>query len=249
MIHTFDLTIPELSGPERRKAYVWLPRACDEDPEARFPVLYMFDGQNVFFDADASFGTSWKMYDYLNAEQPDVIVAAVACSQTGRMAEYSPFSHENGDAGHVDARGRSTMAWLLGTFKPSIDARFPTLTDRDNTLIAGSSMGGLMSLYAALDYNGAFSRAACLSPSLWVHPRKSLRMIERARIAPDTCIYFDYGTQEMGNHPKNTEVLCAACSALLHKGVDLTFRLVPGGTHSEESWAQRVPVMMKCLGL
>ena len=249
MIQTFDLTIPELSGGELRRAYVWLPNAYDGDPDARFPVLYMFDGQNVFFDEDASFGTSWRMYDYLNAGQPDVIVAAVSCSQTGRMAEYSPFSHENGDAGHVNARGRSTMEWLLGEFKPSIDAQYPTLTDRDNTLIAGSSMGGLMSLYAALDYNGAFSRAACLSPSLWVHPRKSLRMIERARIAPDTCIYFDYGTQEMGNHPKNTEVLCAACSALLHKGVDLTFRLVPGGTHSEESWAQRVPVMMKCLGL
>ena len=249
MIQTFDLTIPELSGGELRRAYVWLPDAYDGDPDARFPVLYMFDGQNVFFDEDASFGTSWRMYDYLNAGQPDVIVAAVSCSQTGRMAEYSPFSHENGDAGHVNARGRSTMEWLLGEFKPSIDAQYRTLPDRDNTLIAGSSMGGLMSLYAALDYNGAFSRAACLSPSLWVHPRKSLRMIERARIAPDTCIYFDYGTQEMGNHPKNTEVLCAACSAMLHKGVDLTFRLVPGGTHSEESWAQRVPVMMKCLGL
>lgn len=249
MIQTFDLTIPELPGGELRRAYVWLPDAYDGDPDARFPVLYMFDGQNVFFDEDASFGTSWRMYDYLNAGQPDVIVAAVSCSQTGRMAEYSPFSHENGDAGHVNARGRSTMEWLLGEFKPSIDAQYRTLPDRDNTLIAGSSMGGLMSLYAALDYNGAFSRAACLSPSLWVHPRKSLRMIERARIAPDTCIYFDYGTQEMGNHPKNTEVLCAACSALLHKGVDLTFRLVPGGTHSEESWAQRVPVMMKCLGL
>lgn len=249
MIQTFDLTIPELSGGELRRAYVWLPNAYDGDPDARFPVLYMFDGQNVFFDEDASFGTSWRMYDYLNAGQPDVIVAAVSCSQTGRMAEYSPFSHENGDAGHVNARGRSTMEWLLGEFKPSIDAQYRTLPDRDNTLIAGSSMGGLMSMYAALDYNGAFSRAACLSPSLWVHPRKSLRMIERARIAPDTCIYFDYGTQEMGNHPKNTEVLCAACSALLHKGVDLTFRLVPGGTHSEESWAQRVPVMMKCLGL
>ena len=249
MIQTFDLTIPELSGGELRRAYVWLPDAYDGDPDARFPVLYMFDGQNVFFDEDASFGTSWRMYDYLNAGQPDVIVAAVSCSQTGRMAEYSPFSHENGDAGHVNARGRSTMEWLLGEFKPSIDAQYRTLPDRDNTLIAGSSMGGLMSLYAALDYNGAFSRAACLSPSLWVHPRKSLRMIERARIAPDTCIYFDYGTQEMGNHPKNTEELCAACSALLHKGVDLTFRLVPGGTHSEESWAQRVPVMMKCLGL
>ena len=249
MIQTFDLTIPELSGEESRKAYIWLPNAYDDDPEARFPVLYMFDGQNVFFDEDASFGVSWQLYDYLEAEQPDVIVAEVSSSATGRMSEYSPFSHENGDDGHVDARGRSTVGWLLGRFKPMIDAEYRTLPDRNNTLIAGSSMGGLMSLFAALDYNSVFSRAACLSPSLWVHPRKSLRMIERARIAPDTCIYFDYGTLELGNHPKNAEVLCAACSALLRKGVDLTFLLVPGGTHSEESWAQRVPVMMKCLGL
>ena len=249
MIQTFDLTIPELSGEESRKAYIWLPNAYDDDPEARFPVLYMFDGQNVFFDEDASFGVSWQLYDYLEAEQPDVIVASVSSSATGRMSEYSPFSHENGDEGHVDARGRSTVGWLLGRFKPMIDAEYRTLPDRNNTLIAGSSMGGLMSLFAALDYNSVFSRAACLYPSLWVHPRKSLRMIERARIAPDTCIYFDYGTLELDNHPKNAEVLCAACSALLRKGVDLTFRLVPGGTHSEESWAQRVPVMMKCLGL
>lgn len=249
MIQTFDLTIPELSGEESRKAYIWLPNAYDNDPEARFPVLYMFDGQNVFFDEDASFGVSWQLYDYLEAEQPDVIVAAVSSSATGRMSEYSPFSHENGDDGHVDARGRSTVGWLLGRFKPMIDAEYRTLPDRNNTLIAGSSMGGLMSLFAALDYNSVFSRAACLSPSLWVHPRKSLRMIERARIAADTCIYFDYGTQEIGNHPENPQVLFDACSALLRKGVDLTFRLVPGGTHSEESWAQRVPVMMKCLGL
>ena len=188
MIQTFDLTIPELSGEESRKAYIWLPNAYDDDPEARFPVLYMFDGQNVFFDEDASFGVSWQLYDYLEAEQPDVIVAAVSSSATGRMSEYSPFSHENGDEGHVDARGRSTVGWLLGRFKPMIDAEYRTLPDRNNTLIAGSSMGGLMSLFAALDYNSMFSRAACLSPSLWVHPRKSLRMIERARIAPDTCI-------------------------------------------------------------
>lgn len=249
MIRKFNITIPELSGGERRKAYVYLPRAYDEDPQACFPVLYMFDGQNVFFDADASFGTSWDMYNYLNAEQPPVIVAAVACSQTGRMAEYSPFSHDNGDEGRVFARGRSYMEWLLGTFKPMIDDRYRTLPDRENTLIAGSSMGGLMSLYAALDYNEAFSRAACLSPSLWVHPRKALRMINCAQIDPDTCIYFDYGTEEIGNHPDNPRVLCDACGALLRKGVNLTFRIVPGGTHSEASWAERVPVMMKCLGL
>ncbi len=249
MIHKFDLCIPELSGNERRSAYVYLPQAYEEDPQARFPVLYMFDGQNVFFDSDASFGTSWNMYNYLNEERTPVIVAAVSCSETGRMAEYSPFSHDQGSDGPVLARGRSYMQWLLHSFKPMIDGQLRTLPDREHTLIAGSSMGGLMSLYAVLDYNDAFSRAGCLSPSLWVHPRKVLRMIHRANIAPDTCVYLDYGTEEIRNHPQNPEVLYAACNALLRKNLDLTFRIVPGGTHSEASWAQQVPIMMRCLGL
>lgn len=249
MIQTFDLTIPELSGGELRRAYVWLPDAYDGDPDARFPVLYMFDGQNVFFDEDASFGTSWRMYDYLNAGQPDVIVAAVSCSQTGRMAEYSPFSHENGDAGHVNARGRSTMEWLLGEFKPSVDAQYRTLPDRDNTLIAGSSMGGLMALYGAACYNRVFQRAACLSPSLWVDPSKIYNLIARANIKNDTTIYMDYGSQEINNHEGSADALISMAQLLLRKRVNLTFRIVPGGTHSEASWEQQIPVFMDCLGL
>lgn len=252
MVEKWPVAIPQLSGKMERNVYVYLPDQLGDDPDARFPVLYMFDGHNVFFDSDATYGKSWGMKDYMDETGTPLIIVAVECNHGrnyARLKEYSPFTFNDPKFGRIVGKGRRYMDWLVNTLKPMIDSRYPTLPEREATFIAGSSMGGLMSLYAALDYNGAFSRAACLSPSLWVHPRKSLRMIERARIAPDTCIYFDYGTQEMGNHPKNTEVLCAACSALLHKGVDLTFRLVPGGTHSEESWAQRVPVMMKCLGL
>ena len=66
MLHTWELTIPQLEPADlRRRAYLYLPEAYDEDPDARFPVLYMFDGQNVFLDSDASFGRSWRMLDYL----------------------------------------------------------------------------------------------------------------------------------------------------------------------------------------
>ena len=109
-------------------------------------------------------------------------------------------------------------------------------------------MGGLMSLYAATAFNDVFGRAACLSPSLWLAPAKARRFIRQAEISPDTLIYMDYGGEEMANHASNLSALTTCSSALLQKGVDLTFRIVPGGTHSEASWARQIPVFMKCLG-
>lgn len=250
MLHKWELTIPQLSGDLPRRAYLYLPRAYEENPAARFPVLYMFDGHNVFLDADAAFGTSWGMYDYMNETGTPLIIAAVECNSVGdgRLCEYSPFSHSTPSLGDIQARGRTTMQWLLREFKPMIDERVRTLPDRENTLIAGSSMGGLMALYAVTSYNRYFGRAACLSPSLWVSPAKVRRMIRQADIAPDTCIYLGYGSREMNNHSDSREALFATCQSLLHRGVDLTFRIVPGGTHSEASWREQVPVFMQCLG-
>ena len=251
MITKWELSIPRLSPELSRTAYLYLPEMYDEEPDMRFPVLYMFDGQNVFFDEDASFGKSWGLYDFLTEAAPPLIVAAVSCNPVGdgRLIEYSPFSHTTSRLGVINARGRTMMNWLVHDFKPQIDAMARTLPDRENTLIAGSSMGGLMSLYAALDYNDVFSRAACLSPSLWVDPVKVRRMIRASEIAPDTCIYMDYGSREMGNHYRNQDALFSACQMLLHKGVDLTFRIVPGGAHSEASWQERFPLALACLGI
>lgn len=251
MLHTWSLTIPSLFPEVSRRAYLYVPDGYDEQPEACFPVLYMFDGHNIFLDSESAFGTSWGMYDYMNATGTPLIIAAVACNPVGdlRLREYSPFSHVTPSLGDIRALGRTTMDWLVGEFKPMIDAQLRTLPDRENTLIAGSSMGGLMALYAACAYNDVFSRAACLSPSLWVSPAKVRAMIRRGHFAPDTCVYMDYGAQELGNHEGMRETFFAATQALFARGVDLTARIVPGGTHSEASWAQRVPAFMSCLGL
>lgn len=250
MLHKWNLTIKTLSPDLVRRAYLYLPKAYNEKPDARFPVLYMFDGQNVFLDQDATFGTSWGMYDYMNETDTELIIAAVECSSVGndRLREYSPFSHSDPGLGRIDALGRTYMDWLVGSFKPMIDRRFRTLPDREHTLIAGSSMGGLMSLYACGMYNEVFSRAACLSPSLWVDPAKVRNMLKRSRFAPDTVLYLSYGEDEMGNHDKTPEALLAACQSLFGKGVNLTFRVVPDGSHCEASWREQIPVMMKCLG-
>lgn len=250
MLHTWDISIPTLMPKLKRRAYLYLPRAYEENPNARFPVLYMLDGQNVFLDSEASFGRSWGMYDYMNETDTPLIIAAVSCNPVGnnRLCEYSPFTYEDPRAGLIEGRGRLMLDWMTRRFKPMIDRRLRTLPDRSNTLIAGSSMGGLLSLYAVTHNNDVFSRAACLSPSLWVNPARSRRMLQKASLAPDTMIYMDYGAQEMANHEATRDLLLSTCQSLYVRGTDLTFRIVPGGTHSEDSWRAQVPVFMKCLG-
>ena len=173
MIDKWPISYPAITGKEDRNVYVYIPDCAEEDEEARFPVLYMFDGHNVFFDVDASYGKAWGMKEYMDATETPMIIVAVDCNHSrthGRLKEYSPFDFEFGDVGPIRARGKTTMNWFARTLKPLIDEKYPTLPEREHTFIAGSSMGGLMSLYAILAHNDVYSRACCLSPSLWVAP-------------------------------------------------------------------------------
>ena len=251
MVYKWDLTIPPLTGKKTRKGYIYLPDSYAKYPKRRYPVLYMFDGHNVFFDSDATYGKSWGMAEYLKKEKKDLIVVAVECNHegNGRLIEYSPISYENSTLGEIRGKGDIYMEWLVNELKPAIDAKLRTLPDRSNTLIGGSSMGGLMALYGAVAYNHIFQRAACLSSSLWVAPAKLFKLISQADIANDTCIYLDYGSEEIYNHAANAEALISICHLLLTKHVNLTFRIVPGGTHCEACWEKQIPIFMDCLGI
>ena len=251
MVKKWNVIIPKLSGDKTRRAYIYLPESYEKSKDKRYPVMYMFDGHNVFFDSDATYGKSWGMSKYMSKSKKDLIIVAVECNHEGnkRLVEYSPFSFEAPSLGKIKGKGKDYMKWLITELKPYIDEHYRTLPDRSNTSIAGSSMGGLMALYAACVFNNVFQRAACLSPSLWVGSGKVLEMIARAPIKNDTCIYMDYGSEEMRNHAANQESLISASHLLLAKRVNLTLRVVPGGNHSEASWEKQIPIFMECLGL
>lgn len=251
MVIKWDVVIEKLGDTKPRKAYIYLPEKYREDKDRRYPVMYMFDGHNVFFDEDATYGKSWGMARYMDESKKDLIIVAVECNHQGnsRLQEYSPINFENATLGKIKAKGSVYMNWMINTLKPYIDATYRTLPDRKNTIIAGSSMGGLMALYGATVYNHIFQRAACLSPSLWVSSGKILEMVARAHVRRDTCIYMDYGSEEMFNHAANAEALISTSHLLLTKRVNLAFRIVPGGTHCEASWEKQIPIFMDCLGL
>ncbi len=251
MVKKWFVKIPQLSGEMERRVYLYLPDSYEKQKEKRYPVMYMFDGHNVFFDSDATYGKSWGMNKYMVGAKKDLIIVAVECNHEGssRLEEYSPVNFDNSTLGKIKGRGRVYMNWLVNTLKPQIDQKYRTLTDRRNTIICGSSMGGLMALYGATVYNHLFQRAACLSPSLWVSPGKVLEFVARSHIRQDTCIYMDYGSEEMFNHAANAEALISTSHLLLTKRVNLALRVVPGGNHSEASWERQIPVFMDCLGL
>jgi predicted alpha/beta superfamily hydrolase len=250
MVEIFDITIPELTGDEPRRAYVYLPESYDDDRETRYPVLYMFDGHNVFFDEDATYGKSWGMNDYMEYTETPLIIAAVECNHdpdNGRLKEYSPYSFHDRKFGDVPGLGQVTMDWMVHSFKPEIDQHYRTLPDREHTFLAGSSMGGLMSLYALMEYNQYFSRAAALSPSLWVAPDKLEQLISHASLEPDTVLYMDYGSLEFFNHARMERAFSKIIQALLKRHVLLNCRVIPGGTHCEASWEKQIPFFMNTL--
>ncbi|MBO4886564.1 MAG: alpha/beta hydrolase [Clostridia bacterium] len=250
MIERWKTPVRPITGREPRTVYVYLPEAAENDPDARFPVLYMFDGHNVFFDEDATYGKSWGMGDYLDGTGTPLIVVAVDCNHrppNGRLSEYSPFSFDDGQFGHVEGQGQRFMDWLTGTLKPRIDRRYPTLPQRETTFIAGSSMGGLMSLYAVSAYNAVFSRAAALSPSVWLVREKMIPLLRQTRFAPGTVVYMDYGSREMGNHKGMLRCFTQTADALLARGVLLTSRIVPNGDHCEACWEEQIPFFMNIL--
>ncbi len=251
MVEINEITIPALSGDATRRCYIYLPDYYDADPTRRFPVMYMFDGHNVFFDSHATYGKSWGMNSFMTWTRKPLIIVAVECNHVGnrRLVEYSPFDFENSTLGAIQGRGKEYMDWMVNTLKPQIDATYRTLPEREHTILCGSSMGGLMALYGVVQYNSVFQRAACLSPSLWIAPVKIIELIALANIRNDTCIYMDYGSREIFNHVASAETLISASHLLLTKRVNLAFRIVPGGTHSEASWEQQIPVFMDCLGL
>jgi len=198
--------------------------------EHRYPVIYMHDGQNLF-DPARSFAGSWNV-DVAMAEVSldgfDAIVVGIPNMGADRLAEYSPFEHPELGGG----RGDLYLEFLINTLKPLIDERFLTIPDREHTGIVGSSMGGLISLYAFFRHPEVFGFAGVLSPSLWLTEEATFSFIEQAPL--------DVGSREGIHHVAKAlhlrDVLEEKGYAL---GDDLLWVEEEFGRHHEAAWARR----------
>lgn len=250
MIKRWTVSYPGATGYQRRRCYVYLPVDYDLDPERRYPVLYMFDGQNLFFNKDATFGKSWGLGRCLDRMHAPLIVAALECNpdpDNARLSEYCPFDWTDSQLGPFKGRGEQTMKWFINRFKPYIDSHFRTIPFREYTFIGGSSMGGLMALYAVTRHNEIFGRAASFSPTLDADVDKLSGIINESEIDPNTLVYMDYGAEEFRYEPFQIANFIRISSDLLHKEVMLQSRIAPRGTHTEASWEKQLPFAIKSL--
>ena len=247
MIIVKKIQIPELPTEKPRRLYVYLPKDYEKS-DRRYPVLYMFDGHNVFYDSHATYGKSWGMREYLTRTKMPLILVAVECNPEDhrRLSEYSPWDFSRWRLS-VSGQGKTTMDWFTKSLKPAIDAEYRTLPDRDHTGIAGSSMGGLMSLYALAEYNDVFSRAAALSPTLFLNPKPMWDLIKNSPLQLPTRLYLDYGSGETKEDPRAWSLMFKAAQLMTKKGAHVAARVVPDALHSEAYWEERIPVFMDYL--
>ena len=247
MITVTKIQIPALPTKKPRRLYVYVPKEYKLS-ERRYPVLYMFDGHNVFYNSHATYGKSWGMKEYLERTKLPLIVVAVECNTEGmrRINEYTPWDIRS-PYGNFDARGKETMEWFTKELKPEIDRTYRTLPDREHTLIAGSSMGGLMSIYALVAYNDVFSGAAALSPSLWVSMKRMKLLIEEKPLLAPTRIYMDLGTAEIDGRRKALADMFRTAQRLSLAGADVMASAIPGAVHNEAAWEKRIPIFFDYL--
>lgn len=210
-----------------------------ETSDKHYPVLYLQDGQNLFDDY-APFG-NWavdkKLAMMAEKGQGDIIIIAIDHAEKERIAEFTPSYRTKLGQG----QGKMYVRFLADTLKPYIDKTFRTLPEREFTGIGGSSMGGLISIYAGLMYPEVYSRLMVFSPSLWVAPNIHFHAISFDE-ASTTKLYLYAGRAESANMVPNIERFR---QALERQGVSnsLNFNIVidPDGTHNEARWGQEFP--------
>ncbi|MFN3329159.1 MAG: alpha/beta hydrolase, partial [Fervidobacterium pennivorans] len=234
-----DFYSPELGN--KRDIIIYLPPDYETSNE-RYPVLYMHDGQNIF-DASTSFsGVEWGADE--TAEDlikkgliRPIIIVGIYNTGAERMNEYSPWVDSNYGGG----KGDSYAKFIVNTLKPYIDENFRTLSDRENTAIMGSSMGGLISLYIGFEYNDVFSKVGAMSPSVWFANRRLIDYIKSAEAKAFTMIYVDMGTAEGSNPEAHLNDARELYKVLITKeNLDVMYVEDRGAPHSESAWARRL---------
>ena len=231
----------------RRMLHIYIPD--DLKPEERLPVLYMFDGHNLFFDEDATYGKSWGMKRYLDKHHSRLLVVGLECNHEGyeRLNEFSPYTYDDPCGVRVHQKGRTLIRWMTGELKDYIDRTYPTLPDRDHTYIGGSSMGGLMSLYMALTCSDVYGKAVSVSPHLYPSYRQLKDDMDHP-MHPDTTIYISWGGYEYDTHElfaRVTDQNLQLIRALLKKeGVDVLPHVFKNDNHSEAAWEKELHVWM-----
>ena len=234
--------MPQLN--RTRRVWIYLPEGYANSPtKNRFPVLYIHDGQNVF-DVATSFAGEWGVDEFLDTTKARTcIVVAIDNGGSKRLNEYCPYdftlSGISSASGTNKGEGNLYVDFLVKTLKPFIDKNYRTLKDKSNTFVAGSSMGGLISLYAVLKYPNVFGGAGVFSPAFWVGP-KIFDDIKAKGKKVNSNIYFYAGKQESESMVPDMLKAFDGMNKVSKSKMMTVIR--DDGKHNEPTWRKEFPL-------
>jgi predicted alpha/beta superfamily hydrolase len=237
-VHIMDTAfyMPQLS--RYRKIWIYLPPSYSADKNKTYPVLYMQDAQNVFNERTAAFGQEWGVDECLDTLEPelrkDCIVVGIDNGGDKRMNEYNPYD----DAKYGKGEGKQYIDFIVQTLKPHIDSNYRVMKDAAHTFIAGSSMGGLISMYAVIRYPNVFGGAGIFSPSFWIAPQ-IYTDAANMKWEKNTLLYFYAGEKESLSMVRDMKKMFDLIAA--RKCCDMQFVTFPLGQHNEKYWRQEFP--------
>lgn len=236
-------TVASIPG---RPITILLPRGYAENTWKKYPVVYFHDGQNVFFPG-GPFGT-WDAdrianYEISQGRMREAIMVGIPNDGANRLAEYMP----NGDTvGQTAGKAASYLQWLLDNVTPTLDSNFRTWGNAANTIVAGSSMGGLVSDYIGFQRPDRFGTLGIFSPAYWAGPNY---LVNRALINQPLRRFLSMGTAESSGGQSSSNVYWQDCLAVYSRYIavneaanrDILFAGAAGGLHNEPAWSRLLP--------
>ncbi|NBW27819.1 MAG: alpha/beta hydrolase [Flavobacteriaceae bacterium] len=239
-VSTFSIEAPQLNCS--KKIWLYLPKEYTTSKK-KYPVIYMHDGQNLF-DSKTSYVGEWNIDEKLDSLNAQVIVVGIEHGNEKRIDELTPYKNEKYGGGNGD----NYLEFIVKTLKPKIDFTYRTKHNTVNTVIMGSSLGGLISYYALLKYPEVFGKAGVFSPAFWINP-KIFELTKNTKTL-DSKMYFLCGDNEstdMVPDVNKMEILVSdircSCRHLTRK------KIVKGGQHNEKLWRDNFVTVFKWLAI
>ena len=246
MVNKFDYYYS--AAGENRRIHLYLPDDYYQSEE-RYAVLYMFDGHNLFFDGDATFGKSLGLKEFLDGWWKKLIVVGIECAHDDwtRVREYCPYDIESRIYGHIPGCGHQTFEWIANDLKAHIDANYRTYAQREATAIAGYSMGGMMAMYGIIKFNHVFSKAAVISPAFQPAMHYFRNDIANGTFNTDSRMFLSWGSNELNDEWDLENRIHEIEWLVQQKGFSTYLLRNEGGNHNEASWQYEVPHWMRFL--
>lgn len=235
-----------------RRLYVHLPPSYDDQPERTYPVVYAHDGQNLF-DESLSYDGEWGVDETmtrLGDEGIEAVVVGIPNAGDDRATEYTPFYDPEAigdERPDVEPMADRYCSLLVDRVLPGVESAFRVRTDPTGRTVLGSSLGGLVSLYVAVDRPGVFGRVGAMSPAVGGPWREMLSVVAETDHLAER-VYVDVGGDEYADRPAAAwfeqgvrDLVSVLVDGGYERGDDLRFVFEPDAVHHERAWRRRFP--------